>query len=175
MEANRVQITYKNETEQQQIEYAVVRLVRVGVVNDYEIDWNQKLLLVDVPRFDFNHCKAKVIEHVELAQPRRSRVFAERIESISDESPYESAMALVSALVEFTYDVIERSRRRAIQEAVNLARNQTTDAGIRRRIIEYLHEGVDAERIEELLSNTQDNLDGWWELIEKMQTARRCG
>ena len=174
-EANRVQITYRSESEQKQFEYAIVRLIRVGVIEDYEIDWNQKLFLVDVPRFDFNHCKAKVIEHVELAQPRRGRVFAERIHSISDESPRESAMALVSALIEFTYDVIERSRRRAIQEAVNLARIETTDSGIRRRIIEYLQEGVDAERIEELLSDTQDNLDGWWDLIEKMQTAVDAG
>ena len=174
-EANRVQITYRSETEQKQFEYAIVRLIRVGVIEDYEIDWNRKLFLVDVPRFDFNRCKSKVIEHVELAQPRRGRVFAERIHSISDESPRESAMALVSALIEFTYDVIERSRRRAIQEAVNLARIETTDAGIRRRIIEYLQEGVDAERIEELLSDTHDNLDGWWELIEKMQTAVDAG
>ena len=174
-EANRVQISYKNETEQQQLEYAIVRLVRVGVVDDYEIHWNQSLILVDVPRFDFNRCKAKTIEHVELAQPRRSRVFAQRIESISGETPHEVATALVSALIEFTYDVIERSRRRAIQEAVNLARNETTDNGIRRRIIEYLQEGVDAQRIEELLSGTEDTLAGWWELIEKMQTAVDAG
>ena len=131
--------------------------------------------MVDVPRFDFNRCEAKVIEHVELAQPRRGRVFAERIHSISDKSPRESSMALVSALIEFTYDVIERSRRRAIQEAINLARIETADPGIRRRIIEYLQEGVDVERIEELLSDSQDNLDGWWDLIEKMQTAVDAG
>ena len=182
-EANRVQITYRSEPEQKQFEYAIVRLVRVGVVEDYEIDWNQKLFLVDVPRFDFSRCKAKVFEHVELAQPRRGRVFAERIYSISDESPRESAMALVSALIEFTYDVIERSRRRAIQEAVNLARIETTDRGIRRRIIEYLHEGIHSERLDELLLAPEDNLvsdsedsgEGWWGLIEKMQTAVDAG
>ena len=114
-EANRVQITYRSETEQKQFEYAIVRLVRVGVVEDYEIDWNQKQFLVDVPSFDFNHCKAKVIQHVKLAQPKPSNTFANRIHSISDESPREASMALVSALIEFTYDVIERSRRRAIQ------------------------------------------------------------
>ena len=182
-EANRVQITYRSEPEQKQFEYAIVRLVRVGVVEDYEIDWNQKLFLVDVPRFDFSRCKAKVIEHVELAQPRRGRVFAERIHSISNESPRESAMALVSALIEFTYDVIERSRRRAIQEAVNLARIETTDPGIRRRIIEYLQEGIHSERLDELLLAPEDNLvsdsedsgEGWWDLIEKMQTAVDAG
>ncbi len=174
-EANQVRITYRGETERKQFEYAIVRLVRAGVVADYEIDWSQKQFFVDIPRFDFNHCKAKVIKHVELAQPRRSRIFAERVHSISEKSPRESAIDLVSALIEFTYDVIERSRRRAIQEAINLARIETTDAGIRRRIIEYLQEGVDSERIEELLSKPQDNLDGWWELIEKMQTAVDAG
>ena len=182
-EANRIQIIYKTETEQQRLEYAIVRLVRVGVVNDYEIHWNKNLLLVDVPRFDFNHCKAKVIEHVKLAQPKPSHMFAERIRAISDESPREAAMALVSALIEFTYDVVERSRRRAIQEAVNLARAEATDAGIRRRIIEYLQQGIHSDRIEYLLRQSNDNLvsdsedsdEGWWELIEKIQTAVDAG
>ena len=182
-EANYVRIAYKSENEQQQFEYAIVRLVRVGVIADYEIDWNKKQFLIDVPRFDFNRCKARVIEHVKLAQPNRSRRFAKRVNSISRESHRESAMALTSALIEFTYDVIERSRRRAIQEVVNLVRTETEDVGIRRRIIEYLQEGVHSERIEELLSDPADNLvsdsensgEGWWDLIEKMQTAVDAG
>ena len=173
--ANRAQIHWRSQNDQQQVEFAIVRLVRAGVVADYEVDWNRKLFHADVPGFDLDRCKAKVIEHVKLAQPGRSRMFVELIESISDLSPQKSAMALVSALIEFTYDVVELTRRRAILEAVNLARNQTTDAGIRRRIIEYLQDGVHSERIDELLSDTEDNLNDWWELIENMQTAVDAG
>lgn len=169
--ANSEEVHWRSQREQQQIEFAIVRLVRVGVVEDYEVDWNKKLFKVYVPRFNLTDCKAIVFEHVKLAQPRRSRVFAERIDSIQNRAPYESAMALVTALIEFTYDVIERSRRSAIRETVNLVRAATTDDGIRSRILAYLQEGVNAEQIEELLSETHGNLDGWWELIEKMQAG----
>ena len=36
-------------------------------------------------------------------------------------------------LIKFTYDVIERSRRRAIQESALLARNANKDIEIRKR------------------------------------------
>ena len=168
---NRVQLTYKSETEQQRLEYAIVRLVRIGVVEDYELDWNQKQILVDVPRFDFEGSKNKIIEYVKLAQPNNSKESVDRIETISAQTPVELAMALASELIKFTYHVIERSRRSAIRETVNLVRNAKTDENIRNRILEYLQEGVNGERIQELLLNTQDDFDGWWELIEKMQAA----
>ena len=174
-EENSVRIAFRSETEQQRVEYAVVRLIRVGVVSDYTVDWNQKQLSVNVPRFEFEYCKSTVVEHIRLAQPWRSSVFAERVGSIPDGEPRESAKALVSVLIEFTYDAIERGRRQAIREAVELARNASEDADIRRRIIDYLEEGVHTERIDELLSNTQIDLYDWYELIHKMQTAVDAG
>ena len=174
-EENSVRIAVRSETEQQRVEYAVVRLIRVGVVSDYTVDWNQKQLSVNVPRFEFEYCKSTVVEHIRLAQPWRSSVFAERVGSIPDGEPRESAKALVSVLIEFTYDAIERGRRQAIREAVELARNASEDADIRRRIIDYLEEGVHTERIDELLSNTQIDLYDWYELIHKMQTAVDAG
>ncbi len=157
------------------IEKAIVRLVRTGIVADYTIDWSKRQFLLDVPRFDFGLCKSKTIKHVELAQPSRSRAFAAKIEAIPDTDPKTTAASLVSELIKFTYDVIERSRRRAILEAFNLARNAKGDQSIRQRILEYLQEGVHADRIDELLASTQPNLDDWWEIIEKTQTAVDAG
>ena len=169
--AQSVEVNWSTQTQQRRIEFAIVRLMRAGVVSDYTVDWNRGLFQVDVPEFDFDQCRSKVVDYVRIAQPRRTQVFAEQIESLPDRSPHKNAMAIVTAMIDFTYDVIERSRRRAIQETVFLARNETDDEGVRRRITDYLQEGVHAERIDELLTDTSDNLEGWWELIEKMQAA----
>ena len=174
-EENSVKISFGAEAGQKRIEYAVVRLLRVGIVSDYTVDWNRRQLSVNVPRFDFEHCKSTVVEHIRLAQPWRTSVFAQRVESIADKEPRESAMALVSVLIEFTYDAIERGRRQAIREAVELARNASEDADIRRRIIDYLEEGVHTQRIDELLSKTKIDLDEWYQLILKVHTAVDAG
>ncbi len=174
-DAKLVEIPYPSQTEQKKIEYAIVRLVRAGVVKDYSIDWNRQKFLVDVPHFEFGSCKRKVIEEIERVQPSSSRVFVEKINSLPDGPPSESAMILVKVLIEFTYDVIERSRRRAIQEAVSLARSAKTDEQIRSRIIEYLQEGSKSKRIDELLSQKQDNLDDWLAMIKDTKKAFEVG
>ena len=173
--AQSAEVHWSTQTQQRRIEFAIVRLMRAGVVLDYTVDWNRRLFQVDVPEFDFDQCRSKVVDYIRIAQPRRTQVFAEQIESLPDRSPHKNAMAIVTAMIDFTYDVIEKSRRRAIQETVILARNETDDEGVRRRITDYLQEGVHAERIDELLTDTSDNLEGWWELIEKMQAAVDSG
>ena len=78
-------------------------------------------------------------------------------------------------MIEFTYDVIERSRRRAIQESVLLARSAQSDAEIRTRLMDYLQEGLGAERIARLLEQREVRLGEWWELVEAVQTPVDAG
>ena len=78
-------------------------------------------------------------------------------------------------LVEFTYDEIERSRRRAIMEAIQLARHASSDSEIRRRLLDYLQEGLGSERIEQLLASEEVKLSTWWELVDKVQTEMDAG
>ena len=170
-----ININANDAVDQEKIEKAIVRLVRSGIVDDYTIHWSKQSFELDVPQFDYDACTRKIIEHVKLAQPSRSRDFEERISRIPNDDPIGTAIDLVRVLIEFTYDVIERSRRRAMREAFNLARNAHDDQAIRRRILEYLQEGVHAERIDELLDSADDNLDAWREIIEKMQTAVDAG
>ena len=81
-------------------------------------------------------------------------------------------VALSRMLIEFTYDVIERSRRGGIFEAVSLARHATDDDDVRRRILDYLHEGLGGQYIDELLEKETVDLTAWCALAAK---ARRLG
>ena len=125
--------------------------------------------------FDFGRCRQKLLDYVQAAQPHRSNEFRERIDAIVPQGPHKDALELVGLLIEFTYDVIERSSRRMIQEAVRLARSANSDADIRARLLDYLQEGLGSERIGRLLDQRDVDLVDWWELIEAVQTPLDAG
>ena len=156
-------------------EHAVVRLLRVGVLRDYEVEFGSARLTVQTEPFNFERCRQKLLDYVQTAQPHRSNEFREKLDAIITRGPHSDALALARLLIEFRYDVIERSRRRATQESVLLARSAQSDAEIRTRLMDYLQEGLGSERIGRLLEQQDVRLAEWWELIEAVQTPMDAG
>lgn len=163
------------ESEQVQKERAIHRLLRIGVIDDYEVDYGSRKFNVHVKAFDLGHCKKKLFDHIHTAQPAKSKIVARRLEQINKGRPFDLVSGLARILIEFTYDVIERSRRRMIQESVLLARRARNDAEIRVRLLDYLQEGIGAERIAQLLDDEEIDLSAWSELVHKVQTPMDAG
>ena len=171
----RYQLAYDGDDDKRRKEHAVVRLLRVGVLRDYEVEFGSARLTVQTEPFSFERCRQKLLDYVQAAQPHRSNEFREKLDAIVTRGPHSDALALARLLIEFTYDVIERSRRRAIQESVLLARSAQSDTEIRARLMDYLQEGLGAERIGRLLEQQDVQLAEWWELIEAVQTPVDAG
>ena len=102
-------------------------------------------------------------------------MLARRLDEIDTKNASEAALELAGHLIEFTYDVIERSRRRMIQEAVLLARQAKHNDEIRARLLDYLQDGFGAERIEQLLESEAIDLAEWHDLACKAQTPMDAG
>ena len=173
--AAREEIQVPFDWEETSREKALYRLVRLGVVHDYEVEWGSKRFKVDVARFDLEAAKGALLRYVETTQPARVPVFEQRLDEVGPGSPVQCALALANLLIGFTYDVIERSRRRMIQESMLLARSANTDLEIRRRLLDYLSEGFGAEQIEELLRDTGIDLAGWFDLFGNVQSPLEAG
>jgi ATP-dependent DNA helicase RecQ len=156
-------------------ERAIFRLVKVGALRDYEVEYGRRLFRIFVEAFDLERCKAALLGYVQAAQPARAAVFARVLSNIAQPSPKQNILELARLLIEFTYDVIERSRRRAIQEAILLARGARSDKEIRRRLLDYLQEGVGTEAINELLEQSEVRLEQWREIAEKILTPIEAG
>ena len=174
MSPQRYQLAYDGDDDKRWKEHAVVRLLRVGVLRDYEVEFGSARLTVQTERFNFERCRQKLLDYVQAAQPHRSNEFREKLDAIVTRGPHSDALALARLLIEFTYDVIERSRRRAIQESVLLARSAQSDTEIRARLMDYLQEGLGAERIGRLLEQQDVQLAEWWELIEARANSGGC-
>ena len=156
-------------------EKAIYRLLKLGVIRDYEVDFGGKKFVIHVSPFHFDACKQRLTDYVRAAKPGKSQPFIRRANEINDVRPRDRALALTRMLIEFTYDEIERSRRRSILEAALLARQASSDSEIRKRLLDYLQEGFGAERIEQLLESEEVELSAWWELVGKVQTEMDAG
>ncbi len=155
-------------------EKAIYRLLRIGVLTDYEKDSGSRKYLVDVEKFDLERCGKALLKYVAATQAARAPALERQVEQISG-SPQACVLELARLLIEFTYDVVERSRRRAIQESVLLARTATGDEEIRRRLLDYLSEGLGGERLQELLDRRTIVLPDWWRLFEKVESPLEAG
>ncbi len=156
-------------------EKAVYRLLRLGVIDDYEVDFGSRKFVLHAEAFDFDRCKNRLLEFVRSAQPGRSKSIVRSVDRIGTCRPRDAVLALVTILIEFTYDLVERSRRGMIREALLLARQARDDAEIRTRLLDYLQEGFGAEHIERLLKSEDVELSSWWNLVSKVQTVMDAG
>ena len=165
----------KDEDSRKGRERAVCRLLRLGVIRDYEVEYGRRQFTIHVEKFDAERCRGSLLEYVCAAQPAKGRLFARRAAEIDSGNPRDAVLALARMLIEFTYDVVERSRRRMIQESALLARQSRDDKDIRVRLLDYLQEGLGAERIEQLLGSEEIDLAAWWDLVDKVQTPMDAG
>lgn len=56
-----------------------------------------------------------------------------------------------------------------------LARNSTNDNSIRKRLLDYLQEGVSTESLDELLEKNNIEFEDWFEMLEKIDSAIDAG
>ncbi len=170
-----VELPFDEDKDKTRKEKAIYRLLRIGVISDYAVDFGARKFDIQVRRFDYDRCRQSLLDYVHAAQPAKAVVLAKRLDEVSPENVHFAAFELARTLVEFTYDVIERSRRRMIQEAVLLARQAQDDDEIRARLLDYLQEGFGAEHIGQLLESEQIDLAEWHELACKAQTPMDAG
>ena len=156
-------------------EKSLYRLLRIGVLSDYEVDFGAGKFVLTTEKFDPERSKKLLLDYVRAAQPAKSKMLSSRLDSLPAEDPHGSVIKLATELIVFTYDLIERSRRRMIQESMLLARRAKNDKDIRARLLDYLQEGFGAEHIDQLLNQPDIALRNWCDLIDKCQTAIDAG
>ena len=122
-------------------EKAIYRLLRLGLIHDYAVDFGARKFIIHSNPFDFERCRQRLTDYVRQATPGKSQGFVRRTSQINAEEPRAAALALARMLIEFTYDEIGGSRRRSIREAARLGRQARSDSEIRRRLLDYLQEG----------------------------------
>lgn len=161
--------------ERTKTEKSLYRLLRIGVISDYELDFGAQNFKVTLDPFDFERCKKRLRKHLRTVQPTMQDTLVQDLNGLAPSNGRHGAFELACFYIRFIYDVIERVRRRMIQESILLVRRAHSGEDIRRRLLEYLQGGLDTEHITQLLEQPEIDLASWYELVETCQTHEDAG
>jgi ATP-dependent DNA helicase RecQ len=138
-------------------EKALHRLVVVGVVKDYTVDYSSRsfsVVLADATRSSVIEKYCKYVEGYQRGRAEQERKKAEALSNSWDDFVIE----IVNLYVQFVYDVIEKGQRRAIGEMLAACQAGSGDE-LRRRILAYLEQTEYSEAVEAILSDTRFGLE----------------
>lgn len=152
-------------------ERALHRLVVLGVVEDYLVEWGSK-------KFDVTlaHCSAQsVLDHllayVRRSQPGRVETLANELRGLESLLLIDGIVRAARALIDFVYDTVERSRRRSLREMWLAARESRHDANgaFRQRILDYLAEGDVGPVLARLVDEEHVDLRAWTSVLDGVE------
>ncbi len=164
----RVSLPFAEERESR--ERALHRLILLGVVADYTVEYGAKEFTVTVNGISTSDVITSLLDFVERTQPGR----AEALSKTVDHDYRKNLDAIDScglALMQFVYDTIERSRRRSLREMwlaakESAAKGLEADSELRTRILEYLAEGDLMPGIEALVDLAEFDYPRWSRLYD---------
>ena len=171
----RTEVPFTEKGTKNATEKAIYQLVKVGIIQDYEADFGGKKFIVHTATYDRTACRTRILDYIRATSPGQGEAFRQKLAETEAANTREEIVALTRALVEFTYDEVERSRRRSMMEAVQLGRHATNDAEIRRRVLDYLQEGLGSEYIRELLAAETVKFPPWWNLVRRVKNEMEAG
>jgi ATP-dependent DNA helicase RecQ len=144
-------------------ERALHRLVVLGVLRDYLVEWGAKKFVVEIAGIDSGGIVESLLAYIGRNQPARVEAIANEVAPARQLDEVECAEACARLLISFVYDTIERSRRRSLREMWLAARETTDDADVsfRRRILDYLAEGDISPTLERLVDSPDFSYADW--------------
>jgi ATP-dependent DNA helicase RecQ len=144
-------------------ERALHRLVVLGVLRDYLVEWGSKKFVVEITGVDSDRIADSLLAYVGRNQPARVEAIAEEVAPARGFDEVECAEACARVLIRFVYDTVERSRRRSLREMWLAARESSRDADVefRRRILDYLAEGDISPTLERLVDSPDFSYPDW--------------
>lgn len=160
--------------ERNRIEKAIHRLLILGVVEDYTLDYSSDEFQLYLSR----NSKQDIIDNYAryVAGYNKSRVLKEvrKMEAYSDLDYLEFMMEACRVLVSFIYETIEKGRRRALNEMLAItesaASSYDSDTVMRERILRYLEYSY-TEEIEKILDSEDIGFSCLKEMIDGYETT----
>ena len=151
-------------------ERAIFRLMLLGVVQDYTINWQIRRFAVRVQRIS----PAEVKDHLRryLMQYKFQDFAQETVGDIPEDTVVHALQAAINVLIDFIYDEIVAKRKQALRTMGELCRNFTTDQEFREAILAYLQESEFSDELREWVNRSFDaiGMDSIHDLLDRVTT-----
>lgn len=154
-------------------ERALHRLVVLGVVRDYLVEWGSRTFPTELANIDSAGVINHLVDYVRRNQPARAEAIRQRAASAAAKPAREAVLDCSRLLIEFVYDTVERSRRRSLREMWLAARESIADPNgiFRQRILDYLSQGAIAPTLERLVDQPRFDYVDWINELGQIDTA----
>ncbi|TAK55026.1 MAG: DEAD/DEAH box helicase [Gammaproteobacteria bacterium] len=178
-----VEIPFARETgkpregdERKREEKALFRLVQVGFLADYEVDYGRRSYRAIGGSREPNAIADRVVAYVRRSNIGRVEDVQRQLEPLRQHSASDDATVdIISVLIEFCYDTIERARRRSIFEAMEAAKQGRDPENFRRRLLDYLQEGMDPKSFQQLVESKSIDFTVCDKMLGKVNNAVEAG
>ena len=155
----------KYEKKRQIAEKALHRLLLIGLVSDYTINYSSDEFTVQLSGAD----KEKIIDtYGQYVSGYLQRLGQEEIKKTSQylNLPlFEFIMKIVELLLHFIYEIIEKGRRSALSEMLRTATVSPADNDIRKSILRYLETTKYSEFLEQIVKDINIGIETCKELF----------
>ena len=147
------------------VQKALQRLLVLGVVSDYTVDYSSKEIYVKPGRDDDSSISFYYRKYVQGYNEGRVASELSKLKaatSLNNDSRVLYVVAATKVLIEFIYDTIEKGRRRALREMVKVAEaalaSGNQDNEVRTRIVRYF-ESTYSEEIDSVIESNDWGFD----------------
>lgn len=165
----------REDDEKRRDEKALFRLVQVGFLADYEVDYGSAIFRAVGGSRDTNVTADRVLDYVRRSDIGRVADVQNRLAAFRGQTSDQAILDCVGILIGYCYDTIERARRRAIFEAMEAAKQGRDPERFRRRLLDYLQEGMDPDAFQSLVGSETINFDTCVEMVGKVNNAVEAG
>jgi ATP-dependent DNA helicase RecQ len=135
-------------------EKALFRLLLIGVIDDYTIEYGSDTFTVRLSSFDEASLRAATSGFLKRAS--RSRSLQGQLDAIPSGPVNQVISRLLKLLIDTVFETIEPARALALREMLLLSQLEADGEGIRSRINAYLSEGAVASLLDKLVRNESD-------------------
>lgn len=167
---NTRELPFRDNNSRETDERAIFRLMLLGVVEDYTINWQFRRFSVRVQRIT----PAQVKQHLRqyLMQYKFADFADDALRDIPDDTVESALASAINVLIDFIYDEIVAKRKQALRTMGELCRNFTSDQEFREAILAYLQESEFSDELREWINREFDaiSLETIRDLLQRVTT-----
>ena len=151
-------------------EKAIFRLVMLGVVDDYAVDWQKNMFSVRVRNLKPSNVLLELKGY--LRRYKFEEFAQEMAEGLPQNSLGEVLKAAINTMVDFVYDEIVPKRKQALRTMAELCRNFESDEQFREAILAYLQDSEFTPTLKTWVNRPfeQVQLEGVYEVLNEVST-----
>ena len=165
---NTVTVTFDREHGRETQERSIYRLLLLGIVTDYSVDWRRQVFKVQTKRARPQEIVDNLLQYF---TQYKFRDFAEKaVTGVLQLTTGETLERALDKLIDFVYDEIVVKRKQALRTIAEICRGFVSDEQFRNAILSYLQESEFSPILREWINRPFDDvgLEQVFDLLDKV-------